>query len=431
MNNNPKIDSQLYKHKINALAGQATVAMSMGTVAAFIILLVCWGSPVRIQVAGWFMAYFMVYLVRYLLIRRFIKKPPEQRNYAQILRQHLSGAVLNGLLWSGLCIFMLNTLKSYESMYVLLILSGLIAGAVATNIILFRYYFAFVIPAALPVILYLFIDASLQMYMAGGIFSIYLVFITVSAYRLHNLVSASLAYQFDNLQLLDVLEQEKNQINRLYSNLEFDLARRKKAEQQLKVEKQRAEELVKSLLAISTLDGLTGIPNRRHFDSTLAREWNRASRSGTPISLIMCDLDWFKSYNDHYGHQKGDNCLIQVANILQEHARRDDDMAARYGGEEFVVILPATNLENAREIAEQIRLAIRNLGLQHRYSQTDNIVTASFGVATVIPGRDQQSTVLLSEADKALYRAKQGGRDSVVTMMIKAVDPGNNIQVPG
>ncbi len=207
------------------------------------------------------------------------------------------------------------------------------AGAVATNIILLSVYFSFIIPATLSIIGYLAVHPLTQYQAAGLILLTFISFISVIAKRLHKIFTESLSYQFDNLQLLEDLEKEKNRVTQLYSSLEFNLAQRKKAEEQLKNEKERAEELANTLMAISNLDGLTGIPNRRNFDSTLASEWNRAGRSGIPISLIMCDIDYFRSYNDHYGHQKGDNCLIQIATTLQNHARRDNDLAARYGGE--------------------------------------------------------------------------------------------------
>ena len=114
--------------------------------------------------------------------------------------------------------------------------------------------------------------------------------------------------------------------------------------------------------------------------------------------------------------------MIQIANLLQEHARRDDDMAARYGGEEFAIILPATGLENAKEIAEQMRIALLDLCIRHRFSETDNIVTASFGVATIVPQRDQPSKHLVSRADKALYMAKEQGRNRVVAVELQGLD---------
>jgi diguanylate cyclase (GGDEF)-like protein len=135
-----------------------------------------------------------------------------------------------------------------------------------------------------------------------------------------------------------------------------------------------------------------------------------------PLSLIICDIDHFKAYNDRYGHLMGDNCLRKVASILSEHARRGGDMAARYGGEEFAIILPNTSKENATLLAHQVHQAIQDLGIAHQASPTDNVISVSFGVATIIPHRDSLSTVLIAMADKALYQAKQSGRNCVITM---------------
>jgi len=409
-------DTRLEKRKIDVLFNQAPVAVSSGAIAALITVVLFWNVSEQLILLSWYGLYMLVFAFRYYHIQVFNRTPDNSRGHNRALATHLLGSVLVGLFWAVISIYLLATGDFYSSIIILLIMSGLAAGSVATNAVKLSAYFSFILPAAIPVALFMLWSDSSPMNFFAMIILIFIAFISFSAYKLNKLVIESLSYQFENLQLLRELEQEKNQVTRLYSNLEFDLAKRKQTEEQLKLEKEKAEELAESLLAISTLDGLTGIPNRRHFDSILAKEWNRASRSGTPISLIMCDIDHFKPYNDHYGHQKGDNCLIRVATLLQEHARRDGDMAARYGGEEFVVILPATNLENAREIAEQMRLAIENLSIPHRYSETDNIVTASFGVATITPKREQQSRMLVSKADKALYSAKKAGRNCVVTV---------------
>ena len=195
----------------------------------------------------------------------------------------------------------------------------------------------------------------------------------------------------------------------------MDLSRLKQAEEQLKKEKEKAEELAQMLLTLSSQDGLTGIANRRHFDDFLAKEWNRALRSRKPLSLILCDIDHFKAYNDCYGHQQGDKCLLRIAHTLDQYARRGGDLAARYGGEEFAIVLPETNLSNAAEIAEQIREAVENIAMPHAASQTSNVVTVSFGVATIIPNRNRQSRMLVALADKALYEAKQKGRNRIVS----------------
>jgi len=161
------------------------------------------------------------------------------------------------------------------------------------------------------------------------------------------------------------------------------------------------------------LDGLTNIPNRRRFDETLEREWRRAQRSGAPLSLIMADIDFFKQYNDNYGHGVGDVCLKKVAATLAESTDRPSDLVARYGGEEFVALLPDTDAEGARLIAERMRGNVDAMQLLHEYSDVSGRVTISIGLACLVPKADETSDELLKLADQMLYRAKASGRNRV------------------
>jgi diguanylate cyclase (GGDEF)-like protein len=161
---------------------------------------------------------------------------------------------------------------------------------------------------------------------------------------------------------------------------------------------------------LSVHDGLTGLFNRRRFDEVLKIEWNRASRTQLSLSLAMLDIDWFKKYNDHYGHQAGDECLRRVADVLSAQICRTGDMVARYGGEEFVFIIPATHGENALTIARMICEAIHSLGLPHEMS-VFGCVTASVGVASIIPAKADTPDKLIKAADEALYQAKELGRN--------------------
>ncbi|WP_298214590.1 diguanylate cyclase [Acidovorax sp.] len=164
---------------------------------------------------------------------------------------------------------------------------------------------------------------------------------------------------------------------------------------------------------LSNTDGLTGIANRRHFDDALAREWARAQRAGTPLALIMLDVDVFKHFNDHYGHLAGDACLQALAvTLAQTGARREGELAARFGGEEFVVLLPGSDLPAAAEVARHIQATIQQLALPHE-GAPHGIVTVSFGVASLQPQRDQLPEELVRRADRAMYRAKQGGRNRI------------------
>ncbi len=164
---------------------------------------------------------------------------------------------------------------------------------------------------------------------------------------------------------------------------------------------------------IAALDGLTGIPNRRQFDETVQREWLRCLRQGVPLSLIMMDIDFFKKYNDAYGHTAGDECLRRVALALKSSVRRAADLMARYGGEEFAAILPDTHSEGAAFVAERIRSSVESEGIPHEYSEVADHVTLSVGAATKIPQMGSTASEIIEAADKMLYEAKDGGRNSV------------------
>ncbi|WP_456640557.1 diguanylate cyclase [Bradyrhizobium sp. USDA 10063] len=169
------------------------------------------------------------------------------------------------------------------------------------------------------------------------------------------------------------------------------------------------------LAVLASSDGLTGLANRRHFDERLQAEWDRATREGTPISLLLADVDHFKKFNDQYGHQAGDACLRSVARALVEQAQRPADVAARYGGEEFALLLPNTDATGCVQVGERIEQAIRDLGILHALNPPSKRITLSLGGATYLPANDRvHCTSLIEAADKALYAAKESGRDRVV-----------------
>ena len=160
------------------------------------------------------------------------------------------------------------------------------------------------------------------------------------------------------------------------------------------------------LKRFSYLDGLTGVANRQRFDEVLGLGWRRMTRDAKPLSLIMYDIDFFKAYNDTYGHQGGDNSLKQVANTLNSVLGRPGDLVARYSGEEYAVILPGTDSQDATVLSEKIRVRVESLGIIHAGSQVCVVLTISLGVATTIPTRDSLPDELISAADQALHEAK-------------------------
>lgn len=166
---------------------------------------------------------------------------------------------------------------------------------------------------------------------------------------------------------------------------------------------------------MASSDGLTGLHNRRHFDLTLDTEWHRARREGSQISLIITDVDQFKSYNDHYGHLAGDDCLKTISGVIKGCALRPGDLTARYGGEEFVILLPATGAEGAAAVAESLREQVERLRIRHEHSVVSRFVTISAGVYSCIPKQAQSAQQMMAEADRRLYQAKREGRNRVIS----------------
>ncbi|BBP82728.1 sensor domain-containing diguanylate cyclase [Pseudomonas sp. Pc102] len=203
--------------------------------------------------------------------------------------------------------------------------------------------------------------------------------------------------------VVHVMRDEAGEVQALIGFM-FDISERKHAEQKL-------VELQKQLEEFSYKDGLTGVANRRMVDSTLDVEWANAQRTRQPLSLILLDIDYFKQYNDHYGHIQGDDSLKSVGQALSEAANRPRDLVGRFGGEEFVLILPETDADAARQVAERCRRLLRERCIPHEKSGVASLLTVSLGVGTIIPTQHDQALAFVESVDRLLYRAKQGGRN--------------------
>lgn len=204
--------------------------------------------------------------------------------------------------------------------------------------------------------------------------------------------------------VVHVIRDENGEVDSLVGFM-FDISERKRNEEELL-------RLQRELEALSYKDGLTGLANRRMLDMVLEREWASARRNMRPISLILLDIDFFKQYNDYYGHLAGDECLKRVAQLLQG-ASRSQDLVARYGGEEFVVVLPETDLAAAAAAAERYRELVLDEMIEHERSGIGLHLTISQGVGTIIPGESDTAADFIAAVDKLLYRSKQGGRNRV------------------
>jgi diguanylate cyclase (GGDEF)-like protein len=219
-------------------------------------------------------------------------------------------------------------------------------------------------------------------------------------------------------QMSQEIQESRQQLEEYSRSLEQQVIDRTQALEEEIGRRSAAEDALhrvnKELAAIAYLDGLTQIANRRQFDDRLLQEWRRLQREKSPLSIIMCDVDYFKQYNDTYGHGGGDDCLKEVAKAIEASARRAADLTARYGGEEFVALLPNTPLTGALEVAKLIQQRVKSLQIPHTKSAIGEYVTLSFGVSSIIPNDSTTPEELLLRADRALYQAKQAGRNQIV-----------------
>jgi diguanylate cyclase (GGDEF)-like protein len=201
--------------------------------------------------------------------------------------------------------------------------------------------------------------------------------------------------------------------------LKCEMEQRKMRESELLHVTRLLEEAVSSLEVANLTDGLTGVKNRRGFDEQLIKEYQRTMRANynnnqaAALSLILLDVDQFKLFNDNYGHVEGDHCLQNIARVLQQEIKRPGDYLARYGGEEFVILLPETSLEEAFTVAERLRVAVENLNIPHSQSDVSSFVTISLGVFSLVPTEHMNTDLFITYTDKALYKAKEAGRNRV------------------
>ncbi|MDY6905721.1 MAG: diguanylate cyclase [Thermodesulfobacteriota bacterium] len=195
--------------------------------------------------------------------------------------------------------------------------------------------------------------------------------------------------------------------------MEQELRREYLRSLKMQIDAEKLDELNSQLEALAISDPLTGLFNRRHFDAHFSSEWRIAVREHLSLALIFLDIDFFKRYNDHYGHQAGDQCLLKIAMAITENVHRPGDACARYGGEEFLVLLANTNMEQAVYVAGKIRDYIKGLHIPHAASDAEAYVTVSMGISQMMPTLDNSPDELLAMADRALYRAKKEGRNRI------------------
>jgi diguanylate cyclase (GGDEF)-like protein len=349
--------------------GTAILAASMLSGVADLTLLLAWLSCMFILTA-----------IRVTLVYRFSRVSESSLDLEPWATRYILGTFASGLLWGALSLFYEHNWPIAQQVVLFVIYTGLIASAFNANSSVRWAYPAFFLP---PVLMLMYVilsqtDDAGNFGMLALLFTIYIIQLTISSRRHYQRVTDSLRIRVVNEALANALELSNQR-----------------------------------LIKLSEMDELTKLYNRRSMERFLKEEWERHTRSATPFSLLYIDIDYFKQYNDTYGHLGGDEVLVRVASVFERYAQRATDMAARFGGEEFAIILPETDHTDALRIAENIRCAVERLKIPHASSRIADTITVSIGVATVSPRPNADQEELKLEADRALYAAKEQGRNRI------------------
>jgi diguanylate cyclase (GGDEF)-like protein len=326
----------------------------------------------------WLTMILAVLVSRIFLYTRFLKLHEEPFVGEYWKKAHLLLTLVSGTVW-GLSAFIIFPAKDSGLIFLfILAMASLSASTTISHSSLRMGPALWAGPVMLLYAARCAMDADKVEHIVVFLIIVYLFAILAYSFKHYATIASSISLKFENLALLEDLKKAN------------DILRK-----------------------TSAIDGLTGLANRNSFEEFIEREWGRAARNQKPISLVMLDIDHFKAYNDNYGHQEGDDCLKKVASVLAKSATRSADIAARYGGEEFIVVLPDTDSRGAVEVAEKLRIAVEMLSVPHSHSPTASVVTASIGVASLVPDRSMDYSRLVKSADAALYAAKRDGRNRV------------------
>jgi diguanylate cyclase (GGDEF)-like protein len=369
------IDDALFRH----LVDNSTIPLIGSAAGSLLVALAYMFSPINKLVFGWLVLVYLTIGIRYWLVQRCrVRLGNTDYEHSEAIRYALTTG-LSGLAWGLGGLFVLHT-SPITTVVIITAIQAMVMGGALTLGAFMPAFYAFAIPATLPMVVALLISKEGPNLVLAVYSIIFLLLFITIARRFSNSLTRTLQLSIEKEALVKALTEAHDQ---------------------------------QSVLAKT--DGLTGLANRRHFDEVLEKEMARLQRSGAPLSLLILDVDHFKAFNDSYGHIVGDECLKQIADIFQKHLHRPSDLAARYGGEEFAGIMPETERAGAILLAEQIRSEIVALNIKHSSSATADCVTISIGVVTLNCAEIHSPKEAVEITDRQLYRAKSEGRNRVAS----------------
>ncbi len=378
-------DERLLGRSLEFMFSQATSALISSAIAGIILIYAFWGKADPRLMLTWVAAFVAVSTYRVFLRKAFLASSDEERNSRAWFVRLAATICLTGVLWGVFLLYLAIFAEGTAAAILVANCAFLLAGSVTAYAMSLPIFISFSIPMVLPPLGYLVYSSDDNGWMLSAVCLGWYLFMVSAARRFGEFSTRSFGYEYENRSLVAELEEQNH----------------------------RAEVLAEELMVLSNTDSLTGLHNRRRFDESIEAEMARAHRTNGPLSLLLCDVDFFKRYNDSLGHVAGDGCLKTVANILTESARDGTDVVARYGGEEFAVILANTEMVQAKIFAERLRKAVAEKEIPHPDSTVEKYLTISVGVSSICDVESETASDLIKRADKALYRAKACGRNQV------------------
>jgi len=379
-----KVSNDVRAEQIRLVHHQGVTIQFLGFITAIISVVMFWKVAAHVTLLIWLVVMVLLSIIRIIETITFNNK--DITDFSLIRKWgygYVLGTFLSGVAWGSLAFLFDASWPAPYQVMLFVIYTGITAGAFNTNAPYFVAFPAFYLPPVLCLLYVMSQQTNKGFAELTGLFVIYIVLMYISAIKFHDRLAYSLKMRFEN----EHLAKKLSETNRLLAQL--------------------AEK-----------DELTNLQNRRSMDKYLSSEWNRHLRSQQPLSLLFIDIDYFKQFNDTYGHEGGDQCLIEVSEILQNNVKRSVDMAARFGGEEFAVILPETDEREALIMAENIRNDLAAHRIPHESSSVSQYLTVSIGVATMVPQSENEAGLLRTLADESLYKAKKEGRNRIVTATV-------------
>jgi diguanylate cyclase (GGDEF)-like protein len=372
-------DTRVQREQVRLLYAQGFIIQMVGIVASFVVLAIYWNVIEHTKLFTWLSASVLIYIVRLLYVKQFSKVYSTEFDIKKWKNIYVISTFISGVVWGSLALFLDASWNASHQITLFIIYVGITAAAFNTNSSVFVSYLAFYIPPILMLVYALLQKSSGLPYELAFLIIIYMMLMYATSLKYHNYLTKSLQLRFKNEELANDLKQANNKLSHL-----------------------------------ADMDELSQIHNRRSMNKFLLQEWNWHHENKKPLSLLMIDIDFFKQYNDTYGHSQGDRCILEIAKILKKNIREDIDLASRYGGEEFVVILRDTDGLEALNIAQRISLNVLSKQIEHICSDVSEYLTISIGLSTMVPKVLGEEIKIFDIADERLYKAKQNGRNQIV-----------------